>query len=134
MALITYIGLRGWQGLFSFIPLLSYKIYWSGFWVLALSFLVGRFGHKFVPTVVYERMTVVGSYWLAFMWYSLLVITALDLLRLLERVLGVVPMEIKRGLNPALGLTVLILVVGIVGYGTWNARHPRVNHYDLTIT
>lgn len=128
-----YIGLRGWQGLFSFVPLLSSKVYWAIFWVLTLSFLFGRFSHKFLPAVVYETMTVVGSYWLAFMWYFLLVITALDLLRMLERPLQLIPMEIKRGLTPFLGLTVFILVVGIVSYGTWNARHPRVNHYDLTI-
>jgi len=84
-------------------------------------------------TVVYEVMTMVGAYWLVFMWYFLLVITALDFLRLLDRALRVVPVEIKRGLNPALGLTVFILAVGIVSYGAWNARHPRVNQYDLTI-
>ena len=128
-----YIGLRGWQALFSFIPLLTPKVYWLVFWLISLSFLFSRFSHKFLPTVVYEVMTMVGAYWLAFMWYFLLVITALDFLRLLDRALRVVPVEIKRGLNPALGLTVFILVVGIVSYGAWNARHPRVNHYYLTI-
>lgn len=128
-----YIGLRGWQALFSFIPLLTSKVYWPVFWLISLSFLFSRFSHKFLPTVVYEVMTLVGAYWLAFMWYFLLVITALDFLRLLDRYLRLVPMEIKRGLNPALGLTVFILVVGIVSYGAWNARHPQVNHYDLTI-
>ncbi len=128
-----YIGLRGWQALFSFIPLFASKVYWPVFWLISLSFLFSRFSHKFLPTVVYDAMTLVGAYWLAFMWYFLLVITALDFLRLLDRHLRLVPMEIKRGLNPALGLTVFILVVGIVSYGAWNARHPRVNHYDLTI-
>ena len=128
-----YIGLRGWQALFSFIPLLTPKVYWLVLWLISLSFLFSRFSHKFLPTVVYEVMTMVGAYWLAFMWYFLLVITVLDFLRLLDRALRVVPVEIKRGLNPALGLTVFILVLGIVSYGAWNARHPRVNHYDLTI-
>jgi len=128
-----YIGLRGWQALFSFIPFLSSKVYWPIFWLISLSFLFSRFAQKFLPTVVYEAMTLVGAYWLAFMWYFLLVITALDLLRLLDRYLRVVPIGIKRGLNPALGLIVFILVVGIVSYGAWNARHPVVNHYDLTI-
>jgi predicted MPP superfamily phosphohydrolase len=128
-----YIGLRGWQALFSFIPILSSKVYWPVFWLISLSFLLSRFGHKFLPTVISEAMTLVGAYWLAFMWYFLLVITALDFLRLLDRFLRLVPMEIKQSLNPALGLTVFILVVGIISYGAWNARHPRVNHYDLTI-
>ena len=128
-----YIGLRGWQALLSFIPILTPKVYWPIFWLISLSFLISRFGHKFLPTVVYEAMNLVGAYWLAFMWYFLLVITALDLLRLIDRRLRLVPLELKQGLNPALGLTAFILVVAIVGYGAWNARHPGVNHYDLTI-
>jgi len=129
-----YIGLRGWQALFRFVPLLSPVVYWSVFWLLSWSYLFSRFSQKFLPAVLYEGLIRTGSYWLAFMFYFLLVITALDILRLLDRFLRVVPVEVKRNLNPALGLTVFILVVGIIGYGAWNARHPRVNHYDLSIT
>lgn len=132
-ALNYYIGLRGWQALFSFIPFLSPKVYWPVFLLLSFSYFFSRFSEKFLPTMLYEGMTLVGAYWLAFMWYFLLVITALDLLRLFERWLQLVPVEIKRNLNPALGLAVVILVVGIVSYGAWNARHPQINHYDLTI-
>jgi len=129
-----YIGLRGWQALFRFVPFLSPVVYWSVFWLLSWSYLFSRFSQKFLPAVLYEGLIRTGSYWLAFMFYFLLVITALDILRLLDRLLRVVPMEVKRNLNPALGLTVFILVVGIIGYGAWNARHPHVNHYDLSIT
>jgi len=128
-----YIGLRGWQALFSFVPFLSPKVYWPVFLLLSFSYLISRFSEKFLPRVLYEGMTLIGAYWLAFMWYFLLVITALDLLRLFDRWLRLIPVEIKRNLNPALGLAVVILVVGIVSYGAWNARHPQVNHYDLTI-
>ncbi len=128
-----YIGLRGWQALFSFVPFLSSKVYWPVFLLLSFSYLFSRFSEKFLPTVLYEEMTLIGAYWLAFMWYFLLVITALDLLRLFDRWLRLVPVEIKRNLNPALGLGVVVLVVSIVSYGAWNARHPQVNHYDVTI-
>ena len=128
-----YIGLRGWQALFSFVPFLSTKVYWPVFLLLSFSYLFSRFSEKFLPTVLYEGLTLIGAYWLAFMWYFLLVITALDLLRLFDRWLRFIPVEIKRNLNPVLGLAVVILVVGIVSYGAWNARHPQVNHYDLSI-
>jgi len=128
-----YIGLRGWQALFSYVPFVSSKVYWLVFLLLSFSYLFSRLSEKFLPTALYEGLTLIGAYWLAFMWYFLLVITALDLLRLLDRWLRLVPMEIKRNLNPAMGLAVIVLVVGIVSYGAWNARHPRVNHYDLTI-
>lgn len=128
-----YIGLRGWQALFRFIPFLLPRVYWTVFWLLSLSYFFSRFSQKFLPVVLYEGLTRVGAYWLAFMLYFLLIITALDILRLLDQWLRLIPVELKQRFNPALGLTVFILVVGIVGYGAWNARHPRINHYDLSI-
>ena len=128
-----YIGLRGWQALFSYVSFLNPKVYWIIFGLLSVSYLFSRFSQKFLPTALYEGMTVVGAYWLAFMFYFVLVITALDFLRLLDHWLHLIPVEIKRNINPTLGLSVMILVVGIVSYGAWNARHPRVNHYDLSI-
>ncbi len=129
-----YIGLRGWQALFSFVPFLSSKVYWPLFLLLSFSFIVSRFSQKFLPTALFEGLTIIGAYWLAFMWYFLLVITALDILRLLDRWLRLVPAEVKKNINPALGLAVALLVLGIVSYGAWNARHPQVKHYDLTIS
>lgn len=128
-----YIGLRGWQAVFSFVPFLSSKVYWPVFSLLSFSYLLSRFSEKFLPTVLYEWLMLIGAYLLAFMWYFLLVITALDLLRLFDRWLRLIPVELKRNLNPALGLAVVIVVVGIVSYGAWNARHPQVNHYDVSI-
>jgi len=128
-----YIGLRGWQALFSFIPIFSYKVYWSIFWLLSLSYIFSRLSQKYLPTIIYEGVAVVGAYWLAFMFYFLLVITTFDLLRLLDHFLKVIPLGIKTGLNPAVGFIVFILVAGAVDYGAWNARHPQVKHYDLTI-
>ena len=126
-----YIGLRGWQALFSYIPFVSPKLYWVVFGMISLSYLFGRLMQKFLSKGFYEGLNLVGAYWMAFMFYFLLVIAALDLLRLINHFLRLVP--IKQSLNPTLGLIVFILVLGIVGYGAWNARHPRVNHYDITI-
>lgn len=128
-----YIGLRGWQAIFCFIPNLNSKVYWLVWGLLSLSYLIGRFGQRFLPEAVYEGIILVGAYWLAFMFYFILFITTLDIFRLLDHWLHLVPEEVKRNLNPGLGLTVLIIVVCLVGYGAWNARHPRINHYDLAI-
>jgi len=128
-----YIGLRGWQTLFSFITFVNSRVYWSIFWLLSLSYIFSRFSQKYLPTMLYEGLNLIGAYWLAFMFYFLLVIASLDLLRLFDHFLKVIPLDLKRNLNPALGLAVVILVVCLVSYGAWNARHPQVNHYDVTI-
>ncbi|MDQ7093146.1 metallophosphoesterase [Desulfosporosinus sp. PR] len=129
-----YIGSRGWQSLFSYVPFLNPQVYWLLFWLIALSYLISRFSPKLLPAALFEGVTLVGAYWLAFMWYFLLTITMLDLLRLIDRFFHIVPVEVKQNLNPALGLIVSALVLGVVAYGAWNARHPRVNHYDLSIS
>ncbi len=129
-----YIGLRGWQALFSFITFMNPRVYWSVFWLISLSYIFSRFSQKYLPTILYEGLNLVGAYWLAFMFYFLLVITTLDLLRLFDRFFKFIPLEIKRSLNPALGFAVVILVVGVISYGAWNARNPQVNHYDLSIS
>ena len=128
-----YIGMRGWQTLFSYIPFLNPKVYWFVLVLLSLAYLMGRFGQKFLPEPVYEGIILVGAYWLAFMFYFVLVIATLDFFRLLNYWLHFIPEEVTRSLNPGLGLTVFIIVLGIVGYGAWNARRPRINHYDLSI-
>ena len=128
-----YIGLRGWQAVFSFIPFLSYRIYWAIFSLVSFSYLFSRLAEKYLPTTLYEGLTVLGAYWLAVMFYSLLIIIVLDILRLSARWTGLLPMGISQTLNLTLGLTVVILVGSIVSYGAWNARHPQVNHYNLSI-
>ncbi|MDP4127772.1 MAG: metallophosphoesterase [Bacillota bacterium] len=128
-----YIGLRGWQALFRFVPFINVKLYWTVFWLLSLSYLFSRLSQRFLPRVLYEDITLVGAYWLAFMFYFLLAVTVVDFFRLIDHFLRLVPPEIKRSLNPALGFIVFTFVIVIVGYGAWNARHAQVNHYDLSI-
>lgn len=128
-----YIGLRGWQSIFSFVPFLSPKAYWLAFWILSMSYIIARLGQKYLPKPLHEGLSVGGAVWMALMVYLFIFIVAIDLLRLLDRWLKFIPVGIKQNANPVLGIVVLILVLVIVSYGAWNARHPRVNHYDISI-
>lgn len=129
-----YIGLRGWQAIFNYVPFLGSKVYWLVFLFLALSYLLSRLFEKYLPVVLHELLTIIGAYWMAFMLYSILILALIDFLRLIDSWLRLMPLEIKQSLNPIMGLTVLILIIGIITYGAWNARHPQVNRYDLTIS
>ena len=129
-----YIGLRGWQTLGRHIPWLNARAYWIVFWFVALSYLAGRLAKSFLPGVSYV-LTVLGSYWLAAMFYFFMIIAVVDFVRLAGKWLGFLPESFMNNSRtaPAVGLAVLVLVAGIVIYGAWNTRHPRIQHYDLTI-
>lgn len=131
-----YIGLRGWQALGSRIPTMSGGAYWLVFWLLALSYLGARFGRPFLPSWFTERLTLVGAFWLAAMFYFILILALMDAVRLMDRLFKFIPGVIKTNpaFVPGLGVFVLTLVAAIVGYGYWNAKTPRIIHYDLTIT
>lgn len=130
-----WIGLRGWQYIGRFIPFINVKIYWAAFCLLAVSYIAGRFGREVLPDEVGRLLTLAGSYWMGFMVYFVLALAVVEALRLLDKLFGFLP----RGssVNPLMplfaGLAVLFLVTGTVAYGWWNARHPRVSHYSITI-
>lgn len=130
-----YIGRRGWQALSCLKPLLNSKAYWVVFWVLALSYLAGRLGQGFLLQGIDYWLTLAGAYWLAAMVYFALILAFIDLVRLLDKWLGFIPAQVKQHplIIPVAGLTVLTLVLGIMVYGAWNARHPIINRYNLTI-
>jgi predicted MPP superfamily phosphohydrolase len=128
-----YIGLRGWQA-FSYLYS-SRWLAWS--WVaavtvLALAFPLGRFIAHFLPRNPDRFIIVIGSYWLAAMYYLLLILWACDLIRLLNRWFGFLPSTL-RGTFAPLTLTVLLLVAILLIYGTWNALHPVVRDYEVTL-
>jgi len=131
-AINYYIGLRGRQAFGRLIPAGCGKIYWCLFSLLALSYLAGRLGEKYLPVAVSDGLTFVGSYWLAAMNYLFFSLIAIDLIRLANRWLGFLPEGLKQ-FPAAAGLVVSLLVAGIIVYGAWNARNPQLRHYEIDI-
>jgi uncharacterized protein len=131
-----YIGLRGWQALSRFLPVLSRKIYWCIFWFIALSYLIARIGEKYLPGQINSIITIVGSYWMAAMLYLLLFLGVYDLLRLLNKWVRILPLDTRSStnINSYFGITVIVIVAVMLIYGTWNARTPKIVHYEVNIS
>ncbi len=127
-----YIGIRGWQAFGSLFPPWFGVVYWLVFAVLTLSFIAGRFADNILPNSLGSLFTGVGSYWLAAMNYLFFFLVTIDLLRLFNRWFAFIPVPLRQ--RPEMtGLAVLLLVTGIIVYGAWNSRHPRLVRYDITI-
>jgi len=126
-----YVGLRFFQSIQSLVEPYS-LFYWSGYALLATSLFAARLGKRFYPGYVNDLVAVTGDYWLGAVYYSFLIWAGTDILRFLINFIFPAAQIIK---YPSFywGFVVLSLVSLLLLYGTWNARHPRIVHYDITI-
>lgn len=132
-----WIGLRAWQGLFRYLPhAANFKaVYWILFALIAFSYILGRSLQRFFPATLNRIIAWVGAYWMAAMFYAVLILIIIEIFRLADRFIYIIPASIKG--NPSfplvIGLTVLLTITGILAYGTWNALNPVVHRYELTL-
>jgi len=126
-----YIGWRLWGVVQDWVPLSLGWVYWLVFWLIALSYIIGRVGAVILPCRFTTCLTVFGSYWLACMYYLVLILLLVDLVRILDRYLVFLPEVIKNPRLIALGVT--LFTAGILVYGSWNAHHPVITRYNLEI-
>ncbi|MFZ5626047.1 MAG: metallophosphoesterase [Bacillota bacterium] len=124
-----YVGRRGWL-LFSYwFPWLDRKFYWVVFWLLALAYLIGRLGKRFLPWLDSWGFTMLGSWWMGAFYYLLLSIIIFDLIKFVLGRMGLWP----NSLTPILGLGLFLFIVGLLVYGFYNARQPVVRTYAVNI-
>jgi hypothetical protein len=95
------------------------------FWLMAGTFPAAEFGEDTLPAGIMIFLTYAGGLWIVAMTYFFMAILVIDLVRLADKVFGFIPAKAKE--------TVLTLGLSVVSYGMWNARHPRVTEYDLTV-
>lgn len=129
-----YIFLRGWQAIPSDSPLrLPYA---AIFWVLALSFIAGRFLERVGITPFSTAFVWVGSFWFAAIAYFTLSLLLIDILRLINHVVPIFPSFITANIVrtktlTAIGLCFIVTLTLVAGY--FNARSPRVKVLELNI-
>jgi hypothetical protein len=128
-----YIGLRWWQLLGNIFPLLSIRVFWLLFLLLAASPLLGRFGSMYFPGMINDGINLVGAYWMGAAYYFLLLFLLVDGLCWGATMLGLIPPRLLSVVTAASGVAVFVLVSGLLLYGSWNARHPQIRYYDLSI-
>lgn len=104
------------------------------FVILSFSYIVARTMERIYPSVVSDIFTWIGSFWLAAFFYFLILLVAIDLLRLVNAVIPFLPeswgsLPFKRVLFIASsGVVGLLLLIGFI-----NARNPRVKSIELEI-
>ncbi|MBU3072816.1 metallophosphoesterase [Clostridium estertheticum] len=130
-----YIGLRGWQNLGSHISFLNNKVYWIVIGLIASAYIVSMLLSSYIPSVVLNSLNIVGSYWMGIIFYLILLLPIIDLIRFLNSKISFIPRNINEASNFSLvvSLVVVVCLSGLMVYGTWSARSPKVTKYDLNV-
>jgi predicted MPP superfamily phosphohydrolase len=108
------------------------KWYTIIFWTVVSSFIIGMFWERTASSTVSECIYRVGAFWLAFMFYFLMVLIVIDLIRAADYFFHFLP-EFSSGGMLKLGYTVIALVTFIVVGGYINALTTRVKEIPLTL-
>lgn len=128
-----YIGLRGYQALSSLCTSTRPAAYWAGTVIgLALSFPLSRLIVHYLPQALGKVIIYASSYWLAAMYYLILILLISDLARVIVRRTDILPPSL-RGYYHVVIVGVLALVAILLLYGTWNSLHPVVRNYEVTL-
>jgi len=128
-----YIGLRVYQAFNTFYTSNRPAIYGAGaVTMLALSFPLSRLIIHYLPQNLGKVIIYSSSYWLAAMYYLILILIISDLTRLIVHRSDILPASLKGHYHIVI-LSVLALVALLLIYGTWNALHPVVRNYEVTL-
>lgn len=136
-----YVGLRGWQWLQSFTPVpLSAVVYWTLFWLVALSFVMTRLTAGFLPHADATVLAHASAWWMATFAVAVQVLLVVDIVRLLGRAVQFIsPRLALARLVPDVnivqvtGAVVCAAIVALVAFGAWRARTPVVTNYSIEI-
>jgi len=128
-----YIGRRGWQLLGK--SKKSKIIYGIFLGLLILMFPIAEMVQNLLPQTLALGITIVGWYTMIAVVYLCLLLMILDSLIVLDRRIRFVPRVIRD--HDQTPKVVASLVLGLITitliYGAWNARHPVITHYELSI-
>ncbi len=129
-----YIFNRGWQASSWMGPYRPWVL--LAFVILALAYPMSRLAERFFRNEITETAALIGSFYLAALFYFFLMILLLDFVRLANHFLHFLPSAIRQ--NPAVAikwcfLLVLAVVVMVVGAGHMNAMRPRIRVVELGI-
>jgi len=104
------------------------------FLFLTFSYIVARFLEKLWLSGVSDVFMWIGSFWLAAFFYLLLIVITIDLVRLMNLVLPVIPSFVKTfAFSRIFFWSVVGLVSALLLYGFINSLTPRIKKLEISI-
>ncbi|MCL2097962.1 MAG: metallophosphoesterase [Bacteroidales bacterium] len=131
----TYVLIRGWQAMEAVGPFRKIIIGVAA--VLPMLFITMFFVRRFFDNGLIDIGWAIGSDWVAAMLYFLMIVIAIDVLRLALWAVGKSPTtfigEYYMWVKFIVFIAVNIIVLTMLFIGRYNATAPKVNMVDITI-
>jgi uncharacterized protein len=130
-----YIGLRGWQSFGIHISFLNNKVYWVIILLVATAYIISMLLASYIPSMILNTLNIVGSYWMGIIFYLLLILPIVDLIKFLNKKIPFIPRSLSDNANFSfiISIVVVTLLIGVMVYGTWSGRSAKVTHYNVKI-
>ncbi len=123
-----YVGIKILKFLKLLFPQINVTVYVViyGFFVLSLIFAFLP-----LPTTVKGIISGLGSYWMGILIYLLLFFLVADFMVILGKTLNIIPAPIPSTVHFSVSLAALLLTIGFVSYGIYNANQIKHVSYDI---
>ncbi|MDZ7738608.1 MAG: metallophosphoesterase [Bacteroidales bacterium] len=121
------------KGASAFSGIMDNNIYTALFITVSVTFIAGKLLERVSSSVIADILNVIGGFWLSFMLYSVIIIIAADLLRLVLELSGIIIPGVSDQFRQysyliAFGLTILIIIAGFL-----NTVSPVTKKYRVTL-
>jgi len=127
-----YVSRRGWQALSMNSSQVSGRCYKLVISVLAFSYPLARLGETLLPSPFIDNLTLVGAVWLGMLYYLFIFTLLIEILRAINKRWNFLSPKLIS--HPTIIVTTIFcLTLSLISYGTWNARHPLTQNYEITI-
>lgn len=123
-----YIGRKIVRWIKLLFPHINGTVYAGIFGLLSLSLIMGFLP---LPAMMKGIMSWIGAYWMGIFVYLLLFFIVADLIILLGSLVKIIPTPLPQSIRFYAGLAVVLLTVGFVSYGIYNANQIKYVAYDI---
>ncbi|NLP41277.1 MAG: metallophosphoesterase [Veillonellaceae bacterium] len=124
-----YIGNRFFYWLKTIVTI-PQQVYWIVFILAAAAPIISRVLAR-TGVGKAESLFIVGDWWLAVTYWSVLLWLIVDIIKIADKRLGFLSAVAKDTTNQ--GYVVIFILLGMLVYGAWNAQNPVVTRYDISI-
>lgn len=125
-----YIGKRIFKGLNHIFPNINVKVYIAMFILIAVSVFIAILP---LPLGIKRIISWISYHWVGVFVYLLLFFLLSDLTILLGRIFKIIPNPVPQSIGFYRSLIVVILTVGVVGYGIYNAKQTKHVSYNIQV-